>query len=661
MLLFLLFLFTFSFSFSVEIYSDSLERLPDGTYRAEGEVEAFYRDYYIKADYMTYDPENKVVYARGRVYVKSSDGRLEVKGAEAFLDMQRDVGYFIDAEGSFEKFYFTAERVDKEAQNYLVESGSVTTCPPEKKEMKLCFSRASISQRYVFSQNNTLRLFNLPIAYLPFSFFPVGERRSGLLPPMIGSNTYNNIIYQQPIYWVISPDKDVTLTLDFRDKQAKGISLEYRQSIRKELDFISTLSFYKEPIPYGKWWQGRDLATFRENRYRLKANLDMGNLKAGIDLLSDPYFMQDTYFTTKERTVPYTTTYLSYKKELEDILFTLNLFRFYDTTSVNNRKTLQRLPEVGVYLKNRSLLEPVYFNLTFSYVNFYRDEGLRAHRLLFFPEFSLPKRLMGLNFLSTLTFENLLYIDPKGTSIRDRSAFSIRYKESLPYFFDFKAGAFELKNTFELSYSYRPKGYENPRFDSFDEINKENLLMYTLRSYGYYNKRLFYSLFMEGGYNYLGKFKYLDQEVREKVTPHRAVLGLYPTEWLKLSSDSLYDPVNNRLLKTVSSLTLSSEGKSLTLGRTLEKKYDGSRTNDQYSLSAGLIYGPTNLTFNLIRDNRVKKDLQRQATLDYKGACWSFGLLLRDIYDGTRQKYIKEVFLTFNVFDLQRFTVPLRR
>ncbi len=663
MLLLILFLLSFSLSFSLEVLSQSLERLPDGTFRATGDVEAYYREYYIKADFMTYDPGKRLVYARGNVYIKSVDGRLEVRGTESFLDLEKDVGYFLDAEGRFEKFNFTAKRVDKRGEEYEVEEGSITTCPPDKKEMRLCFSRAHISQRYVFSQNNSLRLFNIPLAYLPISLFPVGERRSGVLPPTIGSNTYNTLIYQQPIYWVISKNKDATLTLDFRDRQAKGFAIEYRQSMKRELDLLANLSLYKEPTPPGKWWQGRDPSTFRENRYRIKADLNLGDLKAGVDLLSDPYFMQDVYFTTRERTVPYLSSYISYKREWDRFFLAFDLRRFYDTTSPNNKETLQRLPEIGFYLKDNPLLQNLYFNLSVSYTNFYREEGLRAHRLLLFPEFSIPKQLFGLNLLSILTVENIAYLDVKGGDFKDKGLFgSVRYRESLPYFYKLTLGRFDLRNTFELSYSYRPKSFNNPRFDDLDSIDKENLLSYTLRSYGYYKEKLLYSLFLSGGYSYLGKFTYAGQEVREKFLPIRTVFWLYPTGWIRFSSDSVYDPVHGRLLKTIGSLTLAGEGKSITLGRTMERNYDGSKLNDQYNLSASaLLFKNMNLSFSLIRDNRINKDLQRQIGLDYRGACWSLGLLLRDIYDGTRKTYIKEVFLAFNIFDLQRFTVPLKR
>ncbi len=662
MLLFLFFFLCLSSSFSLEVFSQKLERLSDGTLKATGNVEAYYREYYIRSEFMTYDPQKRVVYAREGVYISSKDGRLQVRGSEALLDLERDVGYFLDADARFEKFSFVAKRVDKEGEVYLVQEGSITTCPPDRGEMKVCFSKAKVSQKYVFSENNTLRLFNVPIAYLPISLFPVGERRSGLLPPTIGSNTYNAFIYQQPIYWAISKDKDATLTLDLREKQAKGFSLEYRQSWKRELDITGTLSFYKEPVPAGKWWQGRDPSTFRENRYRIKGDLDLGNLKAGIDLISDPYFMQDVYFTTKERTVPYLTSYINYTKEGERFLFTFDARRFYDTTSPSNRQTLQRLPEIGFYLKETPIFSHLHLNLSTSYTNFYREEGLRAHRLLFLPEFSLQKKLFGLNLLSTLTVENLVYLDIKGGVFKDKSLFgSLHYRESLPYFFKLNLGGFDLRNTFELSYSYRHKGFDNPRFDTFDNLNKESLLSYTLRSHGYHKERLLYSLFLTGGYNYLGKFIYAGQEVKERVMPIRTILWIYPSYWLNLYSDMVYDPVHGSFLKATGSLTLRRGSNSITLGRTLEKNYYGGRLNDQYNLSASALYKNMNLSLGLTRDNRINKDIQRQASIDYRGACWSFGLLLRDTYDGTRQEYIKEVFLTFNIFDLERFIVPLRR
>lgn len=660
-LLWLLILLSFGLSFSIEVFSERLERLSDGTLRAYGNVEVFYQNYYIKADFAEYNPNSKKVYAKGDVYVKSKDGRLETTGEEAFIDLEQDTGYFIKADGRFERFYFRAERVDKEGDVYYVEEGTITTCPPERNEMFLCFSRARISNRYVVSQNNSLRLFNVPIAYLPLGVFPVGERRSGLLPPLIGSNVYNTFIYQQPIYWAISKDKDATLTIDYRDKQAKGLQLEYRQALNKPIDIYGLIAVYKEPSPPGKWWEGRNPQTFRENRYRLKLDLELGNLRAGVDTLSDPYFMQDIYLSTKERTVPFLTSYLTYKKEWERFLFTVDIKRFYDTTSDNNKSTLQRLPEIGFYLKDTPLFGFAYLSLASSYTNFYREEGLKSQRLFLSPGLTLQKNLFGRTFLSELRVDTLLYFDTKGGSYKDKSVFSPYFSERVPFFFDRELFGFKLSNVFELSYSYRSKTYNNPRFDNLDEINKTNQLDFILRSYGSYKGKPLFNLSITGAYNLLGTYYYNSTPVKSNFMPIRSLISVYTLEGVVLSSDTLYDAQRSNLLRSVSSATFSYLNTSLSVGQVMERNAQGEKTNDQFNFSLSTNYKDLKLSYSLVRDLRINKDLQKSLSFEYRGACWSFGTLFRSIYDGTRGKYINEVFLAFNVFDLQRFTVPLKR
>lgn len=649
-----------SFAFSAEIFSDYLERLPNKTLIAKGRVQAYYEKYYLEADYVRYNPETKEVYAEGNVYVKSSDGKIEAWGKSAFINLKEDTGYFLDTHGRFEKFYITAQRVDKDKEVYYVEKGDITTCPPNRKEMTLCFSHAKVTEKYVFSYNNSLRLFKIPLAYLPLSVFPVGERRSGLLPPVIGSNTYNTFIYQQPLYWAIAQDKDATLTFNLRDKQASGLSLEYRQAISKKKDVYADLSFYKEPTPPGKWWEGRDLSTFRENRYKIKFDLDLGNLKAGLDTVSDPYFLQDIYLHTKDKTIPYLTSYISYTKDTDSILFTFNAERFYDNTSPNNKRTLHRLPEIGLYYKDTQLFGKLYFNTTFNYTNFYREVGARAHRVLLFPQIALPLNVFDRVIYSTLTFEGGFYFS-SNLSNTDRSFFTIHLNQRLPFFFDRKWKDTDFKNVFEISHSYRPKGYNNPRFDNLDSIDKENIFRLTFRNYTFYKGRQVLSWYLEGGYSLLGGVSFGGQQISKKLVPVRSILSLFPLPFVNLKSNILYDPNHTRILNNVNYLNLYLKNSGITLGYVQSKDILGNRLNDQLLISANSSYKNMTMKLGLTRDNRNNKDLLRQIRLDYAGSCWSFGLLLKDNYDGNRKKHIKEVFLTFNVFDLQKLTLPLRR
>ncbi len=655
----LLFAF-FNLTFGIEVFSDTFEREPDGVITAKGSVEVYHEGYYIKADKVRYDPKTKEIIAEGEVYVRSTDKKFEVKGSYAYIDLGKNVGYFLKADGRFEKFYFRAGKIEKEGNIYTLEEGEITTCPPNKKEMVLCFSRARIDQRYVVSENNSLRFFRFPLAYVPFFAYPVGERRSGLLPPTLGINTFNTFIYQQPIYWAMSKDTDATLTIDLRENQAKGFSIEYRQAYFKENDLQFNFSFYKEPIPPGKWWEGRALSTLRENRYRIQLNLDLGDFKAGLDTISDPYFLEDTSLRARERTVPYLTSYLTYKKDFERFLITFEAKHFYDTTSPTNAGTLQKLPEVTIYWKPQQLLGPILFSLYSSYTNFYREQGLRGQRLALFPELSLPKNLLGKIFYSNLVFENLYYFSLNQQGYKE-SVSSIYFSESVPFIFDLQKESFQFKNFFKVGYSYRDKDFNNPRFDNRDQINKASQIDAVYTGSLSYKEREFLNIYLSSAYNYLGKYTYEGVTTDRKLLPLRTIVSLKPFGGVNLTTDSLYDIKEEFFLRNSSSLTLSYKKTSLTLSYQIARDLQKQKKSDQRSLSFGTSLGPATFNFSTTRDNNIKKDLVRQMNLDYRGACWSIGLLARDNYDGTKDTYIKELYLTFNLFDLQRLTAPLRR
>lgn len=638
----------------MEILSDTLERLPDGTLEARGNVEAYYRQYYIRADYLRYNPETKEVFAEGNVYVRSTDGRLEAKGRSAFLNLKEDTGYFQDANGRFERFYISAKEVTKEKDVYRAKDGSVTTCPPQKKEMSLCFSKARIDDRYVFSTNNTLRLFRIPVAYLPLAFFPVGDRRSGLLPPVVGSNTYNTFIYQQPIYWAISRDKDATLTLDLRDKQAKGLSLEYRQAVEASRKLELSLSFYKEPTPPQKWWEGRPLSTFRENRYRLRFSFLWDDIKGGIDTVSDPYFLQDVYLHTKERTVPYLSSYINYMKDTDRWFFSFDVRHFYDTTSPNNSKTLQRLPEVSFYLKDSPLVGKLSYNALFMYTNFYRKEGPKTGRFVFFPQLSLSTSVLSVPTYWSLTWENIFYT--KGEDVS-----TLRFQGRVPFVRDFVVGSWRSYNLLEVSYLYRPRSYNNPRIDPIDEVNKENQAGFLWRSSNSFGGREFLSLQLQTAYNFLGEYTYLGQKVKRNLLPVRGVVSLKPLPSLTFYTDTLYDVEGGNILTSSSNLQWVKGSSSLSVGYLTTRDVLGKRLGEQINYTFTTTFRDTTVRLYTLHDMRLNKDLLRQLNVDYRGACWGIGFMVRDFYDGNRARYIKEFFLVFNIFDFQRFTLPLKR
>jgi LPS-assembly protein len=650
-----------SFSFGIEVFSERLYRDPLGNIIAQGDVEVHYGEFVIKADRMTYDPESKEVHAFGNVYIRKRDGTFEVKGSQALLNTETGKGHFLDAEGRFRAFYFSAKRVDRiEEETYYIIDGDVTTCPPTKKDLKVCFWKAAITEKHVFAFSNQLKLFNIPVAYSPLILFPVGERRSGLLPPMIGSNTYNTFIYRQPLFLALSMDKDMTFTLDYRDIQAKGIWLEYRQAFSKERIFYTRLKYYREPVPRGEWWKGREPETFRIDRYRLELQTSLGGLRVGLDVPSDPYFFEDVYFEENLRRLPFTLSHISYSKMERDYLFTFTLRNYFDLTSPNNRQTLNILPEFGFYSRPKKI-GFFYLNLTSTFTNFFREKGLRAQRIIFSPELEAPYGVLGLQNYSRLRLVNNFYYTNQNFS--DNTVNTFIFENRTPFFFEKTLGEFSFNSTFELIYSYSPRNFLNPQFDSYDVVVKENNAKMRMVSMFSFADKKISSLFLEGGYNFLRSYRFpTDSALIEKeVLPLRTILSFYPLRWLSLSYDSTYDLNLDINARSVSTVRIGGGKNFLSLSYATSRNSKDVRITDQYSLNLGIDFKGFILGVSGSYDTISERLLYGKGFLGIRGPCYYFKVDYRRTFYQNLGDYINEIFVVFNIFNLRDFKLPLRR
>ncbi len=646
-------------SYPVELFSDKVYS-KDGEIIAEGKVEVRYGNYIIRADRIKYVPDTKEVFAYGNVKAVSVRRDAVIQGSFGYLNLATNKGYFLNVKGKLEKFYVSADRLEQEGKNkYRIYKADITTCPPQDKEVKLCIGKASFDSKYVYSTGNSLRFFGFPALYLPLAIFPAGDRRSGFLLPMIGSNTYNSFIYRQPIYWAISRDKDLTLTLDIRDKQAKGIELEYRQAFSEHESLFTTLSLYKEPSKLGEWWKGRDKKAFRENRFRFQLRFNRGNLTVGMDTVSDPYFLEDIYFSQYRRTKPYLTSYLSYTLENDVYLASLNVRRYQDLTYLSNRSAYV-LPQVGFYLKKKKL-RWVYFGLSAEYMGFDNGEGLRGNRLKLDPEISLPFKLSSLSSLFTLrginTFyrtEDKSYDSSVNTFLLENRTFTFRR---------LSFGSLDVGNLFEFVYTFQPRNFNNPRFDRLDVVNKRNDLNLRYRASLSYRGRALGTLFLSAGYNYLATYKFpTDNEVIEKNwLPMRLIASVNLPGNIYYYQDIIYDPNLSIVAKNTGSIRYESENYSFNIGFVNNKNSLGESLSNQISFGGKLERKRVFSGIQFNYDLREGKALYRELYVGYKGACWSLSLILRSTYYGLREDYVNELYLGINIFDLKTLTVPLSR
>ncbi len=649
---------------SIFLISNKLELDEKGNIRAEGSAEAYYQGYTLKADRILYIKDQKKILAFGNVYVKDPEGKLEAYGSKAEFDTDTGQGYIKDISGKYRQFHFNVKHFSKvEEEVYEAKEGELTTCPPEKREAVLCFSRARVTEKYVFAYNNVLKIGKLPVFYIPLWIFPVGERRSGLLEPIIGTDTYNKIIYRQPMYWAISRDKDITLTFDYRSEQANGIDIEYRQVFSSYSKLDLNFLYYREPSPPGFWWKGRNMKEYREDRYRFKLDGYYRNLQFGFDTVSDSYLLEDIYFTREKETVPYLTSYIDYHKDFKDALFIFSIKKFYDLTDSQGVKTIDKLPEVGFYLKNKQLNRWLYFSSEMYYTNFFQEEGVKSHRVLFKPKLSTAIQIGKLTNYISLTQINNYYL-PYSNKVEgsDLLISTYEFENRLPLFWYKEWGTLSKTTLFEIVYAYQPNNYNNPQFDAFDEINKKSEIKFRVSSDSQMGNETIFSLFAEGGYNYLGSY-FLPTDgklIEKKLLPLRIALLLFPYKYISYSQDMYYDFNLNNIVRITNNLSLKYKIFSTGVGYYISRNSQNKTISDQMRLNFGINYkGYFVNTFTNI-DNKSERDLFKKITIGYSSPCWALSLKYRSTWDGNKRDYINEIYIYFSIFKLKDFILPLR-
>ncbi|MDR0379497.1 MAG: LPS assembly protein LptD [Candidatus Accumulibacter sp.] len=109
-----------------------------------------------------------------------------------------------------------AERIDFEGENqYRLLNNTFTTCPVDNDAWYVRTSELRLDYDYEVADGKDATVYfkGVPILYSPwFSFSLNRERKSGFLPPSIGTNSDNGFEYQQPYYWNIAPNMDATIS-----------------------------------------------------------------------------------------------------------------------------------------------------------------------------------------------------------------------------------------------------------------------------------------------------------------------------------------------------------------------------------------------------------------------------------------------------------------
>ncbi|HLL29355.1 MAG TPA: LPS-assembly protein LptD [Xanthobacteraceae bacterium] len=207
---------------------------------AVGHVQIYYEGAVLEADRVTFDRNTNRLHAQGNVRYRTKDGKV-LYGEVIELDKDFKEGFanslLIETP---QKTHFAAARADRTNGNTTVfQSGIYTACQackddPTKPPLWQVKAQRIIhkeDERIIYYENAVFEIFGQPVLNIPMFWHPdpTVKRQSGFLVPHAFSSSKLGVGVEEPYFWAIAPDKDITFAAVPLTNQGVLGKIEYRQ------------------------------------------------------------------------------------------------------------------------------------------------------------------------------------------------------------------------------------------------------------------------------------------------------------------------------------------------------------------------------------------------------------------------------------------------
>ncbi len=392
--------------------ADRIEGVQGKRLDAVGNVELRRRGQRMSSDQLTYlIPENTVT-ASGHVRFRRL-GDL-VTGDTAYYDMNTDAGYIENPAYRFADYNARghANRLDiRDRDRYRAQRATYTNCDVGDDDWYLKVNRLDMDRLkdVGVAHHATVYFQDVPILYSPWMDFPLsGRRKSGFLPPAIGTTNNSGFEVAVPYYWNIAPNQDYTVTPRIMAKRGMLIDNEYRYLTK---DFNGELRGGILP-------DDRETGTTRWS-YLWKHNQTFAPRLTGnvnIQGVSDP-----KYFIDLSNQVAATSTTilpregsLTYNGDYWNLLARYQSFQTLQNPPVITIPPYARAPQL---LLNADKPNVKGFNLGFlgEIVNFQNSNYTSGIRQVYYPSVSYPFGNSFVYFTPKVGYNYTVYTYPDGS------------------------------------------------------------------------------------------------------------------------------------------------------------------------------------------------------------------------------------------------------
>lgn len=542
----------------------------------------------IKADWIAYDINLGSIKARGNLFIKIGKDQLEA--SKGTVDLNEETGTFSNATivRNEKNLHLEGKVIEKTGDlTYHIQDGWVITCKlkdGQKPPWSFAAKEADITDGgYAVLRHTTFRIKDIPVLYTPWLMVPVKRtRQTGFLFPVASLSERDGFGINLPFFLNISASSDLTIYPEYLTNRGLMAGLEFRYITDAQSKGGLMLNYLYDNLTDPsevEYYQDSNYTHTNKDRYWIRGKVDQNisgwTTRLDIDVVSDRDYLSEfnasiTGFSDSNekfldvfgrgfdgKTIDQRKNTLRVLKSWNNMSLKGNLMAINDIRADKTSPTpLWRLPDI-----NFTGLLPIgntTINLDWDvdYVNYWRENGVGAHRFDIFPRLSAPLPLSDyLEATAELGLRDTSYLireygdgEWEGSDTEHRLLADFQVEIGTTLIRDFGVN---LSDVYAFSHTFRPFVKYNyisdadqddlPSFDNIDRISDRNLITYGFNNW-------FKISGSNNGKDYTRNYGYIkinqgydlrDEESDTPLTPVHAKIGYNPMRnfWLVYRTD----------------------------------------------------------------------------------------------------------------------------
>ena len=348
----------------------------------------------LLADEVSHNKDTQQIELIGNVHADTEN--LSLSANRGWFNLRNHTGELIDSQYFVPGSQFSGKTplfsVTDQEKTILVDT-QFSSCPPERPDWYLDMAWLELDHPSSTgtAKNAVLWVKDIPVFYLPWIQFPLGEeRRSGLLMPSFGSSSSSGYEISVPWYWNIAANHDAVLTPSNISRRGQMLTTNYRYLTNNSNGTIDAEYLSKDQLFNEK---ERYLISLKNNT-KLSNNL---NLSVLLNDASDTQYLNDlsSSLSLSNTTHLERNASLRYNQENWNVNVLAQSFQTIDNSLAESSRPYRRLPQITINAKD-TIAEfadnQLSAELKSEWVNFEHeaDNKPQGSRLHLNPSFSLP-------------------------------------------------------------------------------------------------------------------------------------------------------------------------------------------------------------------------------------------------------------------------------